>query len=85
MVLTAAKMKTGAKALHDGPTAGKEELMEACGQVEMVVVGKTMGTLTAETDTPTADMPVSRLQKAEARCLVVVDRLTGAARWRMMR
>jgi len=85
VVLTAAKMKTGAKAPLDGPTAGKEELMEACGPVEMVVIGKMMGTLTAETDTLTAEMPVSRLQRAEARCLAVMDRLTGAARWRMMK
>lgn len=47
----------GAKARLDGPTAGKEELMEACGPVETVAIGKMMGTLTAETDTLTADMP----------------------------
>lgn len=28
---------------------------------------------------------VSQLQRAQARCLAVVDKLTGAARWRMMR
>ncbi|KAM7388858.1 hypothetical protein PAMP_022868 [Pampus punctatissimus] len=72
-------MKTAAKVCLDGPTAGKEELMEVCGPLEMVVIGKLMGTLTAETDILTADMPVSPLQRAEAQCLAVVDRLTGAA------
>lgn len=61
--------------------------MEICGRTERqkVVTGKTAGTLRAATDTLTTDMQVSPLRRVQGQCLAVVDGLTGAARWRMMR
>lgn len=49
----------GPTARLDGPTAGREGSMEACGPTErqMVVRGKTAGTLTAAAASLTTDMP----------------------------
>lgn len=70
-----------------GPTAGKEELTEACGPTEMQMVktGKTPATLMTPTAPLIKDILVSPLLRAQAPFLDVVDRLTGGARWKTMR
>lgn len=49
----------GALAHLGGPTAGREGSMGACGPTEkrIVVTGRTVGTLTAATNTQTTDIP----------------------------
>lgn len=63
-----------------GPTAGRGGSMGVYGTKEssMVMAVKREAP-------PTADLPVSPLQKAQGRCLALADGLTGAVKWRMMR
>lgn len=87
MMLTTANTKEGTLVLLGGPTAGRGGSMEACGPAlrQIMVIWKLVGRLVTATDNQTADMQVSPLLRAQARCLAVADKLTGAAKWRMMR
>lgn len=75
----------GALALLGGPTAGREPVMGPRGSadMEMAVILKAVATLT--TDTLTADIPLSQLQRVQVQCLAAAVRQTGPTKWRMMR
>lgn len=75
----------GALALTGGPTAGREPLMEPCGSADMEMTLMLTAVAPLTTDTLTADIPFSQLQKVQAQCLAAVVRQTGPAKWRMTR
>lgn len=79
MKLAKTNMRMGALVRPGGPTAGNEGSTEACGPTERRTL------VEKRVCTPTAEMLVSPLQRAQARCLAAAERLTGAARWRVMK